>query len=597
MKFVFAIGLIFGMLQGVVYAQQYPYPLSSLQDKDDALVNDMLKSADEDWTTPKGDSTIQWLKGIASSAAIGERERAVALAVIANIYCSKNGHDEAFPFHKKALPLVSDLPPSDIVYSVVHGGYGMYMANFEGFNEALPHLKAAIPGLALRNENGSFKENGLYEEIIKSYYAIGMPDSALVYQQRMVSVARRIGSANTVSQAYNDAAIYFTQAGDYKNALHYFQEGLHVLDTTHQDGLFNYVNLLESRAHPLIKTGQFEQAIADLKYVYQVRKRLGRYKHAMQSLAYLIQYYLDQNQPADALRYWQSEKAYFNTDKEINGRSAPIYLAVGNLYQALGDAEAAAPFVNIYNQFLLDKLREKGTLERDRKNLNSYVAYRNAAYEQQLQLEKLETERLEQNLRKNRWLMVLLALLLVLFAVMVYSSHKLREMKREKKRELELKNAETLRLKNQNLEYKLLLKEKDLKRIAADNKIRTSQKKQFLKQLKKLDEFAENNLKKELEKLVHNIEHTIDSQNQLSTIQDNIENINASFEEQLRQEITGISAQEIKLCSLMKIGMSNQDIARVLNRENSTIRSYKFRLKNKAGLDSVKELEEKVMSM
>ena len=43
--------------------------------------------------------------------------------------------------------------------------------------------------------------------------------------------------------------------------------------------------------------------------------------------------------------------------------------------------------------------------------------------------------------------------------------------------------------------------------------------------------------------------------------------------------------------------MSNQDIAKVLYKQDSTIRSYKYRLKKKAGLDSVKELERMVMEL
>jgi len=316
----------------------------------------------------------------------------------------------------------------------------------------------------------------------------------------------------------------------------------------------------------------------------------------MQALAYILNYYIQVGQADKAHQFVQSELPYFDLDARITKRNAPAYLALAELYEELGNKQAAQPYRNIYNQYLADKFEETD-LSKASYHLNAYMSYRNQVHEQGLQLERLEKENLSKELLSTRILLFFLGLISLLVAGLIYAIGKGRINKRQQSLELEQKNNETLQLKNQNLHYELQLKEQDIRRIAADNKIRTSLKRKFLQQLKKLSKFKDTELKKELRFLIREIEETIDNQEQLSLLQQKVETINASFEESIRERIAGVSAQEIKLCSLIKIGMSNQEIAKILYKQDSTIRSYKYRLKKKAGLDSVKELERMVMEL
>ncbi|MEM6700960.1 MAG: hypothetical protein AAF599_21340, partial [Bacteroidota bacterium] len=315
-----------------------------------------------------------------------------------------------------------------------------------------------------------------------------------------------------------------------------------------------------------------------------------------QALAYIINYYLESGQISKAYQFVQNELSYFDLNAKITKRNAPAYLALANLYEVLGDKQAAKPYRNVYNQYLADQY-EDSDLSKASYHLNAYMSYRNQAHEQGLKLERLEKENLSKELLSTRILLFFLGLISLLVVGLIYTIGKGRINQRQQSLELEQKSNETLQLKNQNLQYELQLKEKDIKRIAADNKIRTSLKRKFLQQLKQLSKHPTEAIRKELRFLIREIEQTIDNQDQLSLLQQKIETINASFEQRIRERIEGVSAQEIKLCSLIKIGMSNQEIAKILYKQDSTIRSYKYRLKKKAGLDTVKELERMVMEM
>lgn len=584
-------------LSKVASAQTYPYALIRLDYESDTLIDQIFKNTEVKFNAEATQLMLHELDSLRVSPTIVDHQKAACLTVSGYLLVEQKEREEAFLFYKEALSLVEDLPESDLVYSVVHGNYGMYMSYYQVHDIALPHLKQALPALAATNEAGSFKERGLYEAIIKSYYSTGQIDSAILYQDIMITAVKRQGRKLLVSQMYNNAGWFsHHEAERYDKAIQYYNDALTWADTTTEMGLFYYVNALESRAHSFVELGNLEQIIEDLKYTYRVRRRLNRPRHAMQALAYLLNYYMEAGQVEEAYQFAQTELSYFDLQAELTRRDAPAYLALAEMYEYRGDTAAAKPYRNAYNQYLANQF-EALDLSKTSYDLNAYMTYRNQAHEQGLQLERFENEQLNQELISTRLLLFFLALIFLLLVGLLYAVSRWRISQREQKLVLEQKNNETLRLKNQNLQYELRFKEQDIRRIAADNKIRTSLKRNFLKQLKKLSSSKDTELKKELRFLIREIEETIDNQDQLSLLQQKIETINASFEERIRERVAGVSAQEIKLCSLIKIGMSNQEIAKILYKQDSTIRSYKYRLKKKAGLDSVKELERMVMEL
>ncbi|MEM8526920.1 MAG: hypothetical protein AAGG68_19925 [Bacteroidota bacterium] len=577
-------------------AQFYPYALVELDYPTDPLIEQIFKNTDVKFDAEDAQAMLHRLDSLISLPNLTKHQKAICLTVSGYILAERKEREEAFLFYKEALPLAEDLTENDLVYSVVHGNYGMYMAYYQLHDIALPHLKKAMPALAAANKGDSFKEKGLYEAIIRSYYAIEKVDSAIFYQEIMIEAVKRQGHKLLVSQVYNNAGWSCNNAKRSHKAIQYYNAALEWADTTTEMGLFYYVNALESRAHPFVDLGKFEQAIHDLKYAYEVRRRLERPRHAMQALAYIVNYYMEAGQTEKAYQFVQSELSYFDLNTKLASRGASAYLALADLYEKMGDQKAAQPYRNVYNQYLADKFNDTD-LSKASYHLNAYMSYRNQVHEQGLKLERLEKENLSKELLSTRILLFFLGLISLLVVGLIYAIGKWRISKRQQSLELEQKNNETLQLKNQNLHYELQLKEQDIKRIAADNKIRTSLKRKFLQQLKKLSKHPERELKRELRFLIREIEETIDNQDQLSLLQQKVETINASFEESIRAKIKGVSAQEIKLCSLIKIGMSNQEIAKILYKQDSTIRSYKYRLKKKAGLDSVKELERMVMEL
>ncbi|MEL6355943.1 MAG: LuxR C-terminal-related transcriptional regulator, partial [Bacteroidota bacterium] len=76
-----------------------------------------------------------------------------------------------------------------------------------------------------------------------------------------------------------------------------------------------------------------------------------------------------------------------------------------------------------------------------------------------------------------------------------------------------------------------------------------------------------------------------------------VETINAAFEQRLTEHIPGITAQEIRYCGLLRLGMDNQQIAKLLNKSYGTVRIYKHRISKKAGIDGKEALKKLVDSL
>ena len=95
----------------------------------------------------------------------------------------------------------------------------------------------------------------------------------------------------------------------------------------------------------------------------------------------------------------------------------------------------------------------------------------------------------------------------------------------------------------------------------------------------------------QLRKLIRDLTPKVSERETVSKLQDQVETINTEFEEKLQQRIPNITAQEIRFCSLLRLGMENQQMAQLLNRSEGAIRTYKLRVRKKAGLSGKDDLQ------
>ncbi|MEL7377726.1 MAG: hypothetical protein AAFN65_12275, partial [Bacteroidota bacterium] len=173
---------------------------------------------------------------------------------------------------------------------------------------------------------------------------------------------------------------------------------------------------------------------------------------------------------------------------------------------------------------------------------------------------------------------------------------------RNKREEQERMRAEAdqrriLELENENLKYSVESQEKDIKQLAADNRLRTQIKRDMLRRIQEVSSLPSEKRMARLDKLIQELSRNVADETSVSEIQDQVEIINSAFENRLKDRIPGITAQEIRYCALLRLGMNNQQIAQLLNKSDATIRSYKYRVNKKANLEDQDALKELVESL
>jgi tetratricopeptide (TPR) repeat protein/DNA-binding CsgD family transcriptional regulator len=147
--------------------------------------------------------------------------------------------------------------------------------------------------------------------------------------------------------------------------------------------------------------------------------------------------------------------------------------------------------------------------------------------------------------------------------------------------ELEKKEKEQLKI-NQEL---LALRQEHLEKQALATSLHLDEKSKFLEELKqKLSESGVN-----LDKVLK--ENQI-LESEFSDLQNIIEQIHPSFFKKLHSHaITKLTTLDLKYASYIYLNMDNQQIANVLKAETNTVRTTKYRLKQKLGLGKDVDLQ------
>ncbi len=114
---------------------------------------------------------------------------------------------------------------------------------------------------------------------------------------------------------------------------------------------------------------------------------------------------------------------------------------------------------------------------------------------------------------------------------------------------------------------------------------------QLLEQIHTLENSANTESKKGLRKLGHQVRDYLQSSEEQRLLQQNIEDINHAFFGKLSENYPDLSQTDKELCSYIRLGLSNKEIAALRNLTAEGVRSGRFRLRKKLNLDSKQDVE------
>lgn len=159
------------------------------------------------------------------------------------------------------------------------------------------------------------------------------------------------------------------------------------------------------------------------------------------------------------------------------------------------------------------------------------------------------------------------------------------EVDRQKQmRQVAEKEAEILRLEKERLEAEGEHRQKELITTA----MFLTQKSDLLRRLRyeigDLRREAPAAMKNEFTHLLSSIDSSIDMQESWQLFEDQFRLVHADFTETLAARSPDLSPTELKVCALVKIGLTTKEVARILNIEPRSVETYRGRIRKKLGL-------------
>jgi DNA-binding response OmpR family regulator/DNA-binding CsgD family transcriptional regulator len=160
-----------------------------------------------------------------------------------------------------------------------------------------------------------------------------------------------------------------------------------------------------------------------------------------------------------------------------------------------------------------------------------------------------------------------------------------REISKLKIEQLEMEK-ELQRLKNVDLSNKITAKSNELYL----NGLHISQMNDVLSRtisrFQKLKKEAKESVAKEIDEIQDEVEHLLSTKNDYEYFKNELNQLNYELIHKLNDKCPDLTDNELKICSMVHLGLSNKDISSLLAISTRTVENTRYRITKKLGLDS-----------
>lgn len=455
---------------------------------------------------------------------------------ILNFYQKK--YLKAINNYQAALTLSSTTEDSSSLFSIYYNLANVYAE----LNKEDLALHYYLKGRELAtNQNNKYVEGSFYTSIGGVYFNMSKNDLAILNYEKSIESYLDCSYIKGLAYANVSLAIIYEELGDIKTSNIYAKKAYEYANSIEDNVVLSlYYNLLSKVS---FAKKQYSKTIknADIALSYAIKsKDILREKEA---LDFLYKAYDELDKPKIAYGYYKN------------------YIV---LKDSLKDIEAIAKIENIELKRSIEDAKKDAEIKR-----------------QKLQL-TLEEER---SLKTQIYLMISIAIILfiIIISLFIFRLSKINKEKliSEKNELLVVAENQTtlLNLEKEKEQKNILEKEINLKNNRIKQLVNNiNNKNEILEEFSKEYIFQENNnLKKRFKKL-------IDSEEERNYFNQEIKQVDANFYLTLRERYSNLTANDLKLCSMLKMGLSSKEMATLLSISSSSVDVARSRLRKKIGI-------------
>jgi tetratricopeptide (TPR) repeat protein/DNA-binding CsgD family transcriptional regulator len=410
----------------------------------------------------------------------------------------------------------------------------LMMQDFEGTRDDLLELLELIEEMnAEKSEPDTlprFELTTIYNNLGVAYENIAEKENAIDYYLRGISIARRIpGQENDLARLLNNLGKVYGEQGRFAEAMVALNEGLQIrMEANNKQGqASSYRNL--ARFHFMLE--EYDSALDYSYQGFEIADRSGSLQLLMNFSSLLFELYDLHNQPDSALKYLKLFKEY--NDK-----------------------------------FYSEEARQEIT----RMEIT-------AQFQERELLRQMQQKRKEQRYMYGGGIILLSAVILGLLFILT----------RSRARRLQLANAniqlesDKNLLEKANLEKELEVKNKELTTNVMYQINKNELIQDIIKKLLKLSLKLSTDQKDYIQDIIRDMEKAQDKK-----IWDEFElrfhNVHNDFYEKLNAVCPGLSLNEKRLCSFLRLNMTTKEISSITGQSPKSIEMARTRLRKKLNL-------------
>jgi len=440
-------------------------------------------------------------------------------------------------FYEKSLKIreeIGDLEPIAITLTNI----GQLYLEEGNFSKALEFQERS---LKIREELGSqarvafaLANVGVVHNALKDY------DSALEYHRRSLVLGEKISSKKNVSLFLRNMGNTLKNQGKYEKALDYYQRSMNLLKD--MEAQADIADLLIQRGDLYSQEANYFNSIRDCKDAYNIALEIGDIRKQKEAC----------------------ECLYKSHKKAGNGNQALLYHETKVvLSDSLQSQEAAKKL----QQMEFTRIRTQDSIVQ--------------AKEAQIAAEKLKYQEStisllnSKNRAKTLWIIFGSLAALLFIALLVY-----RYQQRVKYEKLQIEFLQT------ELDYK----KKDLTNFAVNISNNQEWAHLLSEKLENLKNATGRKRAKELEDLELEIKNKIWVDKGTDEFYTKVDALSSSFFNKLTTQFKGLTKNEIRLCSLIKLNLDTKQIAVLQNISPSSVKMSRHRLRKKLNLSPEDDL-------
>ena len=452
------------------------------------------------------------------------------------------------------------------------------------------------------------------------YEKTGDYDKALQNLQAALTLSKSLQDVELEGVTIGYLGNVYNSTKDFEKAKKFYKEAIRLFEVRNDHLRIGYGLLSLSAVY--LGTENPEKGFEMLLKAMESAKLSGSKKliHAVNSNTAIT--YVKLNRPAEAIPYFEETLSFYKSKRDTfnfaagYGNLAYGWQHAGNFDKALLYYDSSLYYSNLLERdevtyiTLLD-ISDGYAMKGDTENALKYFQQYHNLYKKVLDREtqnkiaeldvKYDTKNKEQSLlaneqairalkqeskirRQRLWLIGLGLLASIVISFLIYikgrSDLKKNEMQ-EKLIRSELKNKE---LEAANLEHQLENKKGDLTNLALDISRKNEFSIQLIEKLEALQKKRPDEIKANLKEVIQYTSNHLQINEDLALLHNNVEQINHEFYQKLDQQFKNLSSNEKYLSGLIRLNLSNKEIASIKGISVNSAKMNRYRLRKKLGL-------------